>query len=136
MQLKQLCLSKMATNICYTGRLDWGAGHLPTIIVGTGGRAFDHRCRNGGRGVLPIFLSARGLPGGMLAAGIDSHITLLYFILTCSVCLSKFFYLNIFVKALAQEHKCSSREFTLLQYVCLPKSTNVVQMQCMGSVVR
>ena len=44
--------------------------------------------------------------------------------------------INILVKALAQEQKCSSRELTLSQYIYLPKSTNVVQVQCMGSDVR
>ena len=47
-----------------------------------------------------------------------------------------FYYLNMFVKAFAQEQKCSSKELTLSQYICLPKSTNVVQVQCMGSDVR
>ena len=56
---------------------------------GGGGRAFNHHSRNGGRGIcqqkLPaglgicqIFSNSRGLPGGLpggkLAAGIDSHI--------------------------------------------------------------
>ena len=50
--------------------------------------------------------------------------------------ISIFFYLNIFVEAFAQEQKCSSREFTLSQYLYLSKSTNVVQVQCMGSDVR
>ena len=45
-------------------------------------------------------------------------------------------YLNIFVEAFAQEQKCSSRELTLSQYLYLSKSTNVVQVQCMGSDVR
>ena len=47
-----------------------------------------------------------------------------------------FFYLNIFAEAFAQEHKCSSRKLTLSQYLYLSKSTNVVQVQCMGSDVR
>ena len=47
-----------------------------------------------------------------------------------------FFYVNIFAEAFDQEQKCSSKELTLLQYICLPKSTNEVQVQCMGSVVR
>ena len=32
-----------------------------------------------------------------------------------------FFYLNIFVKAFAQEQKCSAKELTLLQHIYLPK---------------
>ena len=47
-----------------------------------------------------------------------------------------FIYLNIFVEAFAQEQKCSSRELMLSQYLYLSKSTNVVQVQCMGSDVR
>ena len=56
--------------------MDWGAGHL-TIIVGTGGRAFANKNCPQSR---TLFSNARGmlgdLPGGggMLAAGIDSHI--------------------------------------------------------------
>ena len=48
-----------------------------------------------------------------------------------------FSYLNVFVKVFAQEPKCSStcKELTLLQYICLCTSTNVVQVQCMGSNV-
>ena len=55
---------------------------------GIGGRAFDHHSRNGrggegvicqqkmpaGPGISPSFSNAWGLPRGMLAAGIDSHI--------------------------------------------------------------
>ena len=36
--------------ILYIDRMDWGAGYL-TIIVGTGGGAFDHHSRNGGLGI-------------------------------------------------------------------------------------
>ena len=61
----------MATNIF----VYWSAG--------LGGRAFGHPNRNGGRGIcqqiLPVGPSIfqfffQGLPGEMLAAGIDSHI--------------------------------------------------------------
>ena len=46
---------------------------------GLEGRAFDHHRRNGGAGYLSIkiaknFSNARGMPGGMLAAGIVSYI--------------------------------------------------------------
>ena len=51
-----------------------GVGHL-TIIVGTGGRAFANKKYPQG---WAFFSNARGLPGGLpggkLAAGIDSHI--------------------------------------------------------------
>ena len=47
-----------------------------------------------------------------------------------------FIYLNIFVEAFAQEQKCSSKELTLSQNLYLSKSTNVVQVQYMGSDVR
>ena len=42
---------------------------------------------------------------------------------------------KLFVKTFAQEQKCSSKELTQSQYmyIYLPKSTNVVQVQCMGS---
>ena len=61
------------------------------VLMDWRGRAFGHHSRNGGGrgicqqklpagpGICPIFSNARGLPGGlpggMLAAGIDSHIT-------------------------------------------------------------
>ena len=55
------------------------AGHL-TIIVGTGGVAFGNKNCPQGRAFDHFFKCqglARGLPGGMLAAGIDSHINTL-----------------------------------------------------------
>ena len=61
----------------------------------------------------------------------DAKITLL-----ATVIFFYYYYLNIFVEAFAQEHKCSSRELTLSQYLYLSKPTNVVQVQCMGCDVR
>ena len=66
--------------------------HISYILYlsdGLGGRAFDHHSRNGergickrilpaGPGICPIFSNARGLPGGMLAVGIDSHIIITF----------------------------------------------------------
>ena len=55
--------------ILYIDRMDWRAGHLITV-EGTGGGAFankNFKCPGYDRG-----LARRG----MLAAGIDSHITL------------------------------------------------------------
>ena len=45
---------------------------------------------------------------------------------------------KLFVKTFAQEQKCSSKELMQSQYmyIYLPKSTNVVQVQCMGSDMR
>ena len=62
----------------YIDRIDWRAGHL-TTTEGTGGGAFaNENCSQGGD--LNNFFKcpgyARGFArGGMLAAGIDSHIT-------------------------------------------------------------
>ena len=53
--------------------MDWGAGHL-TIIVGTGGGAFANKNCPQDRAFEHFFQMPGGLPGGMLAAGIDSHI--------------------------------------------------------------
>ena len=50
--------------------MDWGAGHL-TIIVGTGGGPFANKKCPQGR-AFELFFKC---PGGMLAAGIDLHIT-------------------------------------------------------------
>ena len=47
-----------------------------------------------------------------------------------------YYFLNIFGQAFSQELKCSSKESTLSQYIYLPKSTDLVQVQCMGSDVR
>ena len=59
--------------------MDWGAGHL-TIIVGTGGGAFDNKNCPQDRAFEQFFQMPRVCPGvcpgGMLAAGIDSHISL------------------------------------------------------------
>ena len=64
----------MATNIF----VFWSDG-----LGGGGRRAFDHHNRNGGRGICQQKLPAgpsifqfffQGLPGGMLAAGTNSHI--------------------------------------------------------------
>ena len=59
--------------------MDCGAGHL-TIIVGTGGRGICQQELLARPDIWTIFSIARGMPGGlsgggMLAAGIDSHIT-------------------------------------------------------------
>ena len=70
-ELKQLFYQKMATNTF--GRMDWGAGHL-TVIVGMGGGAFAIESYPQDRAFDQIFASVRGLPGRILAAGIDSHI--------------------------------------------------------------
>ena len=62
--------------------------HVIFLCIGwmdRGGQAFDHHSRNGGQGIgqqklpvgpgiWPIFSNFQGLPRGMLAAGIDSHI--------------------------------------------------------------
>ena len=62
---------------------------IPYIVYwsdGLGGREFDHQSRNGewgicqrklpaGPGIWPIFSNNRGLPGRMLAVGIDLYIT-------------------------------------------------------------
>ena len=65
----------------YTGRMDREAGYL-TIIVGTGGGAFENNNCSQGRAFDQFFQRsevclgfARG--GGMLEAGIDSHILIL-----------------------------------------------------------
>ena len=55
--------------------MDLGAGHL-TIIVGTGGGVFTNKDRPQGRAFEQFFQMPGVCPGGMLAAGIDSHITL------------------------------------------------------------
>ena len=50
----------------YIGVMDWGGGHGHlTVMVGTGGRVIFQRKLPAGPG---------SGPGGMLAAGIDSHI--------------------------------------------------------------
>ena len=58
--------------------MDWRAGHL-TTTEGTGGWAFANKNYPQGRAFENFFSNVRGmpggLPGGMLAAGIDSHIT-------------------------------------------------------------
>ena len=55
-------------------QMDCGAGHL-TIIEGTGGAGHlpTKIARRAGH-LTNFFKCPRGLPGGMLAAGIDSHI--------------------------------------------------------------
>ena len=69
----------------YIGRLDWGAGHL-TIIVGTGDGAFAKKtARRAGH--LIILSYARCMPGGILAAGIDSHTISSHISLTLRICL-------------------------------------------------
>ena len=64
----------MATNIF----VYWsdGLGHM-TIIVGTGVQGICQQKMPARPGISPIFSNAWGLPGawGMLAAGIDLHIT-------------------------------------------------------------
>ena len=56
----------------FIDRMDWRSGHL-TTTEGTGGGAFANKNCS-----WTIFSNARGmlggLPGGILAAGIDSHI--------------------------------------------------------------
>ena len=60
----------------YIDRMDWRAGHL-TTTEGTGGGHLPTKIA-GRAGHLRKFSNARGmpggLPGGMLAAGNDSHI--------------------------------------------------------------
>ena len=61
----------------YIGLIDLGATHL-TVIVGTGGGAFINKNCLQGRAFDHFFKCpgfARGFAWGMLAAGIDSHIT-------------------------------------------------------------
>ena len=61
--------------------MDWGAGHL-TIIVGTGGAGHLPTKIARRAGHLNNFFKCPGVfPGGMLAAGIDSHISYMFFIL-------------------------------------------------------
>ena len=50
--------------------MDWGAGHF-TVIVGTGD-VVNENCLLS-QALDNFFSNAQGLPGGMLAAGIDSH---------------------------------------------------------------
>ena len=69
----------------YIGLIDWGAGHS-TVIVGTGSGAFANKSCPQGR----AFDHARGLPGEMLAAGIDSHITTIIFTGLIATVLIKF----------------------------------------------
>ena len=58
--------------IFYIDRMDWRAGHL-TTTEGTGDGAFANKNCPQGRAFEQS--NARGMPGGgMLAAGIDSHI--------------------------------------------------------------
>ena len=55
--------------------MDWGAGHLTIIYSRNGGGIFQQKLP-AGPGILTIFSNARGFArGGMLAAGIDSHIS-------------------------------------------------------------
>ena len=64
--------------ILYIDRLDWRAGHLTTTEV-TGDRAFANKNCPQGRAFEFFFKYpgyARGFAGGVLAAGIDSHISL------------------------------------------------------------
>ena len=60
----------------FIDRIDWGAGHM-TIIVGTGGGAFANKSCPQGRAFEQFFKCPGVCPGGMLAAGIDSHIRLI-----------------------------------------------------------
>ena len=65
----------MANNIFVYWSAGLGGRHL-AIIVGTGGGAFANKNCPQGRAFDEFFSSARGLPGGgILVAGIDSHIT-------------------------------------------------------------
>ena len=58
----------------YIGRMDWRAGHL-TTTEGTGGGAFANKNCPQGRAIEQFFQMPGVCPGGgMLAAGIDSHI--------------------------------------------------------------
>ena len=64
--------------ILYIDRMDWRSGHLNTT-EGTGGGAFANKNCPQGRAF--EFFQMSGVcpgvcPGGMLAAGIDSHIIL------------------------------------------------------------
>ena len=52
--------------------MDWRTGHL-TTTEGTGGGTFANKNCPQGR-AFEKNSNARGMPGGMLAAGIDSHI--------------------------------------------------------------
>ena len=59
----------------YIDRMDWRAGHL-TTTEGTEGGAFANENCPQGRAFEQFFQLPGGLPGGgMLAAGIDSHIS-------------------------------------------------------------
>ena len=70
-------IEKWQLMFLYIGRMDWGGG-------GGGRRAFDHHNRNGERGICQQklrtgpsifqFFFSGFARGGMLAAGIDSHI--------------------------------------------------------------
>ena len=53
--------------------MDWRAGHL-TVIVGTGGGAFANNSCPQCQAFDQFFPMPGGLPGGMLMAGVDSHI--------------------------------------------------------------
>ena len=64
--------------ILYIDRMDWRAGHL-TTTEGTGSRAFANKNCPRGRAFELFFqmpwVCSGVCPGGMLTAGIDSHIS-------------------------------------------------------------
>ena len=63
----------MATNNFYIDQMDWRARHLITT-EGMRGGAFANKNYPQGRVFEQFFSNAWGLPGGMLTAGIDSHV--------------------------------------------------------------
>ena len=65
--------------ILYIDRMDWRAGHLTTTEGRNEGRGICQQTLPAGLSICTSLSNARGmaegLPGGMLAAGTDTHIS-------------------------------------------------------------
>ena len=66
-------VKKWQLTFLFIGLMDWEARHL-TIIVGTGGGAFASENCPQDRAFDQFLKMPGACPGGMLAAGINSHI--------------------------------------------------------------